>query len=173
MSSNTHRPVVAAAVALAALAAVGVWPLAAQTPQQPASPQPAARQPAVQQPMAQPGGILARYLVDSPQVLNLTPKQMDRIKKLRASVDSTEAPLRAQWQQVTGGRGLRDLAPAERRQLAPQLQPIMQRLRAMNQAAMDSLDAVLTPQQQERLAGLRAEYQRRGQTRRSGPGQRP
>ncbi len=172
MSSNRHRQVMAA-VALAAVAVAGARSLAAQVPQRPASPQPAARQPAVQQPLAQPGGILARYLVDSPQVLNLTPKQMDRIKKLRASVDSTEAPLRAQWQQITGGRGLRDLSPAERRQLAPRLQPIMQQLRGMNQAAMDSLDAVLTPQQQERLASLRAEYQRRGQARRGGPEPRP
>lgn len=161
-----------AGVTVAVIVLGGVRPLLAQVP--PAAPAAQARQPtAASQPTQQLGGLITRYLVDSPQVLNLTPKQVVRVRKQLARVDSADAPLRAQWQQIAGGRSLRDLTPVERRRLGPQLQPIMQQLRTNNQAALDSVDAILTPEQQARLAALRAEYGQRVQARRARPGQQP
>jgi len=160
-----------AGVAAAAIALGGVRTGAAQAP---LPPPPRAAQPAqAAQPGQQLGNVITRYLVDSPQVLNLTPKQLDRVRKQLARLDSTDAPLRAQWQQITGGRSPRDLTPVERRRLGPQLQPILQQLRTNNQAALDSLDAILTPEQQARLASLRAEYGQRVQARRGRGGPQP
>jgi len=166
MSRMQHRHWLVSGVAVAAVAVGAVRPLPAQAPQ--AAPPAQATLPAQQL-----GAVITRYLVDSPQVLNLTPKQVERVRKQLARLDSTDAPLRAQWQQISGGRSLRDLTPAERRRLGPQLQPIMQQLRTNNQAALDSVDAMLTPEQQSRLATLRAEYGQRMQARRARGGQQP
>jgi hypothetical protein len=159
-------------VAALAIALGGVRTLAAQAPPPPPPAQAAQPAPAAQ-PAQQLGNVITRYLVDSPQVLNLAPKQVERVRKQLARLDSTDAPLRAQWQHVAGGRSLRDLTPVERRRLGPQLQPIMQQLRTNNQAALDSVDAILTPEQQTRLAALRAEYGQRIQARRGRAGQQP
>jgi hypothetical protein len=167
MSPKHPRYGLAAQVAVAAMALTGARPLAAQAGQ----PVPAAQAAQAAQPGEQPGRVIGRYLVDSPQVLNLTAKQAERIRKQLARLDSADAPLRAQWQQLTGGRALSEMTPVERRRLAPQLQPVMQQLRANNQAAMDSVDAILTPDQQARLAELRAEYAQRRRARAAG--QRP
>jgi hypothetical protein len=177
MTSMQPRRLLAAGAALAALALMASRPLAAQArpgPQAPAPPSPQAA-PAAQPPQApeQPGGVIARYLVDSPQVLNLTTKQVVRIHKQLARLDSADAPLRIQWQQITGGRPLREMTPLERRRLAPELQPVMEQLRNNNQAAFDSVDAILTPDQQTRLAQLRSEYAQRLRARRARAGQRP
>jgi hypothetical protein len=119
------------------------------------------------------GGGTAQYLAENPQVLNLNPTQVARIRKVAARVDSANAPLTAQWQQLTGGRALRELPPADRRRMAPQLQPLMQQMRANNEAGVDSVDAILTPEQQERLANLREEYRERLQMRRRAAPRRP
>ena len=67
----------------------------------------------------------------------VTAKQVDRVRKVAEQLDSANAPLRAQWQQITGGRPLRSIDPAQRRSLTPQLQPISQQLKANNEAALD------------------------------------
>jgi hypothetical protein len=175
MTGLPFRSGLAARAVLAAVALTGAPPLAAQAPQaapaaRPGRPLQAPPRPG---PGEQPGGVIVRYLVDSPQVLNLTPKQVDRIHKQLVRFDSADAPLRAQWQQATGGRPLREIPPAERRRLAPQLQPIMQQLRSNNEAAFDSVDTILTPDQQERLAQLRAEYAQRLRARRARANERP
>jgi hypothetical protein len=113
------------------------------------------------------GGGIAQYLDQRPQLLRLTPKQVARVHKLSALVDSLNARERAQWQRLTGGRPLREIPPAERRRLGPRLRPIMERLRVTNEMALDSVDAILTPPQQTRLEALRDEYRRRAEARRA------
>jgi hypothetical protein len=112
-----------------------------------------------------------RYLADHARALQLNAKQLDRVRKVAERLDSANAPLHTQWQQVTGGRPLRGMGPAQRRSLAPQLQPITQQLRANNEAALDSVDAILTPAQQQRLQTVLQEYRRRMQARRARQGQ--
>jgi hypothetical protein len=83
-----------AGVTVAVIALGGVRPLLAQAP--PAAPAAQASQPAgTSQPTQQLGGLITRYLVDSPQVLNLTPKQVERVRKQLTRLDSADAPLRA------------------------------------------------------------------------------
>lgn len=101
------------------------------------------------------------YLASHPRALNLTPKQVDRIGKVRVWLRGQDSTLRAQWRQVTGGRAVRSMPPAERRRLQPQLQPIMQQLKANSAAALDSVDAILTPEQQQKLQADLAEYRER------------
>jgi hypothetical protein len=119
------------------------------------------------------GGGVAKYLVNNPRVLNLDAKQVERVRKIVSWVDSVDAPLRAQWQQVTGGRAVRAMDPAERRRLAPQLQPILRQLQANNEMTLDSIDALLTPEQQTRLESLRQEYMDRMRARRMRANPRP
>lgn len=113
------------------------------------------------------GGGTAQYLVENPSVLQLTPVQVARIRKVSAKVDSLNAPVRAQWQQLTGGRPLREMTPVERRRIAPQLQQAMQRLRANDNIALDSVEAVLTPEQTGQLENMREDYKQRLQARRA------
>jgi hypothetical protein len=113
------------------------------------------------------GGGAARYLAENPSVLHLTPVQVERIRKLSAKVDSLNAPVRAQLQPLTGGRPFRELPPAERRRIAPQLQQATQRLRANNEMALDSVEAVLTPEQTTQLESLRQDFKERLQARRA------
>jgi hypothetical protein len=112
-----------------------------------------------------------RYLANHARALNLNAKQLDRVRKVADQLDSANAPLHGQWQQVTGGRPVRGMDSTERQALAPQLQPITRQLRANNEAALDSVDAILTPQQQQRLQSVLQEYRRRLQARRARPGQ--
>lgn len=142
------------ALALAVSAAAQNPPRATQAP----PPRPTAQEAS--------GGGTAQYLADNPQVLNLNPTQVARIRKVATRVDSLNTPLRAQWQQLTGGQPLRAMPPAERRRLAPRLQPLMQQMRANNEMGVDSVDAILTPDQQQQLANLREEYRERLQARR-------
>jgi hypothetical protein len=148
----------------------GARPLAAQAPGDTTA---AARPAPVQgMPAALLGGI-PHYLTGHPQLLHLTPKQVDRVQKLAATQDSVTAPLREQWQQVTGGRPLREIPVRERRGLARQLQPIMRQARVADEAALDSVNAILTPQQQEQLRTLVAEYRERMQARARGARPQP
>ncbi len=101
------------------------------------------------------------YLATHARALNLTPKQVDRIGKVRVWLRGQDSTLRAQWRQVTGGRAVRSMPPAERRRLQPQLQPLMQQLKANSAAALDSVDAILTPEQQQKLQADLAEYRER------------
>lgn len=102
-----------------------------------------------------------RYLVNHGRELHLTAKQSDRIREVATWLDSANAPLRAQWQQVTGGTPLRSMSRPQRQRLAPQLQPVVQQMKTNNEAALDSVDAILTPPQQQRLQAVVLEYRRR------------
>jgi len=114
-----------------------------------------------------------RYLVDHGRALHLTAKQSDRIREVAKWLDSANAPLRAQWQQVTGGRPLRSMRAPERRRLGPQLLPVQQGIRANNHAALDSVDAILNPAQQTQLQSLLVEYRQRVQERQAHPAPAP
>jgi hypothetical protein len=149
---------------------MGARPLAAQASGGPATVGQAA--PTQGMPAVLLGGV-PHYLAGHPQVLHLTPKQVDRVQKLVAAQDSVTAPLRAEWQQVTGGRPLREIPLRERRRMARQLQPIMQQARATDETALDSVNAILTPQQQEQLQTLVAEYRERMQARARAARQQP
>jgi len=148
---------------------MGARPLAAQAPQGAST---GGQAPAQGMPAVLLGGV-PHYLAGHPQVLHLTPKQVDRVQKLVAAQDSVTAPLRAEWQQVTGGRPLREIPVRERRRMARQLQPIMQQARATDETALDSVNAILMPQQQEQLQTLVAEYRERMQARTRAARQQP
>ncbi len=133
---------------------------AAPAQQKPAAPAAAAQN---QQPEegigpAEPGTQVTDYLAAAPDSLHLTPAQRARLAKVREWLRSANTPLRDSIRTVTGGRAFRTIPPAERRQMAPRLQPLMARMRANGTAALDSVDAVLTPEQQAKLRELRAEY---------------
>jgi hypothetical protein len=113
------------------------------------------------------------YLLAHPRAVNLTAKQVDRVHKVEDWLVGQDTILRAQWKQITGGRPLRDIQPADRRRLGPQLQPIMQQLRANNAAALDSVDAILNPRQQQKLQTALAEYRQQAQRRAHAGGQAP
>lgn len=98
------------------------------------------------------------YLISHARALNLNPKQLDRVRKVETWLKGADSTSRAQWQQLTGGRPLRAIPAAERRRLAPQLLPIRQQLTANNAAALDSVNAILNPRQQQRLRTDLAEY---------------
>jgi len=182
MNRHTSRWA-AAGLALAAFAAAG--PLAAQADSgrtqadsmRPAAGAPAATPSAVTKAeatpvptsqLAPPTGVPG-YLLSHARALNLTPKQLDRVRKVQDWLKGADSTARAQWQQLTGGRPVRSIPPAERRRLGPELQPIMQQLHANNAAALDSVDAILTPRQQQRLQAALQEYRQRMQ-RRAHPG---
>jgi len=113
------------------------------------------------------GGGTAQYLVANPGVLNLTPVQIERIRKVSTKVEELNAPVRTRIEQLTGGRPFRELPPADRRRVGPQLQPVMQQLRANNEASLDSIEAILTPEQTSRLESLREEFKERREARRA------
>jgi len=115
----------------------------------------------------QAGGGAARYLAEHPEILNLTPVQQQRIRKLAAHGDSANAPLRSQMQQLTRGQQLRDMPPAERRRAAPQIRSVMQQMHANDEAELDSVSAVLTPEQANRLETLREDFKARREARRA------
>ena len=112
-----------------------------------------------------PTGVPA-YVNGHARALNLTPKQVDRVKKVHEWLKGADSTLRVQWNQVTGGHPFRTMPPAERRRLAPQLQPLIQQFKANNASALDSVDTILTPAQQDKLQAMFAEYR----SRHRGPG---
>jgi len=171
MRRTTQRFLACAGVALAALIVAGSRVLLAQAAD-PTSAKDTARA------TDSTGGSRAlvttsvpRYLAGHGRQLHLTAKQSDRVREVAKWLDSANAPLRAQVQQVTGGRPLRTMRPMERRRLAPQLQPIIQGIRTNNQAALDSVDAILNPAQQQQLQTLVEEYRQRMQQRQAHPAQ--
>jgi hypothetical protein len=107
------------------------------------------------------GGGTAQYLVANPGVLNLTPVQVERIRKVSTRVEEMNAPVRTQVEQLTGGRPFRELPPADRRRVGPQLRPLLQQLQTNNEMSLDSIEAILTPEQTNRLENLREDYKQR------------
>ncbi len=167
------------ALALATAAAAQERPGAGRPGQAQSRPEAAREQatrPTEQAPAAsgerQEGGGTARYLAEHPQLLNLTTVQQARIRKLAAHEDSANAPLRAQLQQLTRGQQIRAMPPAERRRVAPQLRTVMGQMRANDEAELDSVSAILTPEQANRLETLREDFKQRREARRAAPQQR-
>jgi len=176
MNRSTSSRFLGAAGLVLAAAVAAVPPLAAQaadTGQAKADSAKAgvtaAAGPAVTQ-LAQRTGVPG-YLLSHVRALSLNPKQVDRVRKVETWLEGADSTSRAQWQQLTGGRSLRAIPPGERRRLAPQLQPIRQQLMANNAAALDSVNAILNPRQQQRLRTDLAEYRQLMQ-RRAGEGTR-
>ncbi len=133
---------------------------AAPAQQKPAAPAAAAQN---QQPEegigpAEPGTRVTDYLAAAPDSLRLTSAQRSRLAKVREWLRSQNTPLRDSLRAITGGRAFRNIPPAERNPMVPRIQPLMARIRANDQAALDSVDQVLTPEQQVKLRELRAEY---------------
>ena len=170
MRLTTRRVLAAAGVWLAGLAVTAPRTLSAQVSESAQAKEQAkdTAQASAQQVTA--STTVPRYLADHAAALRLSAKQLDRVRKVAEQLDSANTPLRAQWQQVTGGRPLRGMDSTERRSLVPQLQPITQQLRANNEAALDSVDAILTPPQQRQLQSVLQEYRRRMQVRRARQG---
>ncbi len=170
MRGTTRRFLATTGVALAALAATSPRHLLAQDSTQ-VKDSAQAKDTATAQaaPQVTASTTVPRYLADHRGALRLSPKQVDRVREVAGWLDSANAPLRAQWQQITGGRPMRAITPAERRGLAPQLQPVMQQIRTNNETALDSVDAILTPAQQQHLQTVLQEYRRRMQARRPPP----
>ena len=157
---NSGHLAVTAGLALAALALAAPRSLRAQADsgQAPAdSMKPAA---AAAGQLVPPTGVPG-YVAGHARALHLTPKQVDRVHKVHVWLVGADSAARSQWKDLTGGRTLRAMDPAERRRLAPQLQPIMQQLRTNNTAALDSVDAILTPPQQQKLQTMFAAYRPR------------
>ena len=109
----------------------------------------------------------AQYLAEHPEALNLTPTQVARIRKVAARTDSANAPLLAERQQLTRGQQIRDMPPEERRRAAPQLRNVMQRHQNINDASLDSVEAILTPEQANRLETMREDFKVRREARRA------
>jgi len=156
---------------LAAAACALAGALAAQNP--PAAPAAAAPQAPRPTAIEVAGGGTAQYLVDHPDVLQLTPVQVQRVRKVAAHVDSLNAPVRAQLQQVQAGRDIRTVTPLERRQMMTQMHPLFQQIRANNQASLDSILTILTPAQATQLESLREEFKERMEARRAAAPQVP
>jgi len=142
-------------VSLAAMLLVGAAVAApAQTP--PASTAPAAAEGIG--PAEDAGSNVTGFLTSGADSLHLTPVQRARLRRIHSYFEGLNTPLRDSIRTITGGRPLRDIPPIQRRRMGPALHPLMMAMRANSQAALDSVDAVLTPEQQQRLQAIRAEY---------------
>ena len=150
----------------AALVAGGFVFAAALAAQQPPAP-PASTNPP-RPPVAQAvGGSTAEFLAQHPQVLQLTAVQVQRVAKVANWVDALNTPVHNRMQAITGGRRLLDLTPAERRRVGPQLRPLLEQIRANNASSLDSIEAILTPDQTAHLESIQAEFKARVEARRA------
>ena len=97
-----------------------------------------------------PGG--GPPLLDSAafEQLGLTADQRAKIQAIHERVQTENAPLRQQAQQIMGGKSFRDLTPAQRDSLRPKLQPVMAKMRANAQKGRDEIMKILTPEQQKK-----------------------
>ncbi|HUL48899.1 MAG TPA: Spy/CpxP family protein refolding chaperone [Gemmatimonadales bacterium] len=102
-----------------------------------------------QQPLPLGGG---PPLLDSAafEQLGLTADQRAKIQAIHERVQTENAPLRQQAQQIMGGKSFRDLTPAQRDSLRPKLQPVMAKMRANAQKGRDEIMKILTPEQQKK-----------------------
>ena len=104
-----------------------------------------------QQPGGPPGG--GPPMLDSAafEQLGLTADQRAKIQAIHERVQTENAPLRQQAQQIMGGKSFRDLTPAQRDSLRPKLQPVMAKMRANAQKGRDEIMKILTPEQQKKF----------------------
>lgn len=131
-----------AAAAIAAAAALAV-----------ASPAAAQGRGPARGPASHPGfrGGMVGYLAAHPQTLNLNDQQAARLRSIASWLERSDSSLRGQVRAAMAGRIPRDLPAEQRYQLARQLRPLHEQLRATRLAAVDSLHAVLTADQWQRL----------------------
>jgi len=94
--------------------------------------------------------------------LVLTAEQRAKIKPILEQLRQQNAPLREQLRQITGGKAFRDLSPAERDSLRPKLQPIRQQLMDNARKAHEQIEALLTPEQRQKLEKHMREHEMRG-----------
>jgi plasmid stability protein len=100
------------------------------------------------------GGIVS-YLAQHPQTLNLDDQQASRLRAVAAWLERSDSSLRGQLRAALAGKRLRDLSAEQRYQLSLQLRPLREQMRVNRYAAVDSLHAVLTADQWQRLGERR------------------
>lgn len=132
------RAAIGAAAALALAS-----PAAAQGPARGAGPRPAQR-----------GGMVG-YLAQHPQSLNLDDQQAARLRSIASWLEQSDSSLRGQIRAALGGKNFRGLSAEQRYQLSRQVRPLTEQLRVNRFAAADSLHAVLTADQWQRLGERR------------------
>ena len=117
-----------------------------------------------QQPAPPPAGPPGMMGGDSAEFewLGLTADQRAKIKAIRDQLQQQNAPLREQVRQITGGRSFRDLSPAARDSLHPKLQPIRDQMMENGRKAHEQIEALLTPEQRQKLAQHMREHGMRG-----------
>jgi hypothetical protein len=128
------RAVLGAAAVVASAA-----PLAAQGPGPAGRPGPGMR------------GGLARYLADHPQSLDLNDAQTARLRRVAQWAERADSGVHAQMKSARGTTAPRDLSAEQRYQLMRQMRPLADQLRTTHYAVVDSLHAILTPVQWQRL----------------------
>jgi len=96
-------------------------------------------------------GNLPGYLADHPQTLNLSDAQAARLRVLAQWLEQSDSSLRGQVRAAMGGGNRRGMTAEQRYQLSVQLRPLTAQLRANRLAMVDSLHAVLTADQWQRL----------------------
>jgi Spy/CpxP family protein refolding chaperone len=114
----------------------------------------AAQRPA---PAAGPGlrGGLPGYLAEHPQALSLNDEQTARLRTVAQWLERSNSALREQVRSALGGRTARELTAEQRYQLGRQVRPLRDQLRANHVSAVDSVHAILTPDQWQRLGERR------------------
>ena len=133
-----------AGAAIGAAAALAVAsPAAAQGPSRGPGPRPGFR------------GEMVGYLAQHPQSLNLDDHQAARLRTISSWLKQSDSSLRGQIRAALGGKTFRELSAEQRYQQSRQIRPLTEQLRANRFAAVDSLHAVLTPDQWQRLGERR------------------
>ncbi len=133
---NTLVTKVRAATGAAILLALAS-PLAAQ-----ARPEPFGR--------AMRGGI-AGYLAAHPDALGLSDQQTARLRRVAQWLDQSDSSLRSQMRALFGAKRPADLTAEQRYQAMKQIQPLADRIRDNRRAVADSVHAILTADQFQRL----------------------
>lgn len=126
-------------------------------------------------------------LLEQRDTLRLTAEQVSRLEAIDRDLQQQNQPILQQLQQFRGedGRPREEMSDADReamRERFEQARPLMEKMRANNQAALEKVKAVLTPEQQqlarslmpqERGEGGRGQGGWQGRRGQGGWGQRP
>ncbi len=96
------------------------------------------------------GGV-AGYLAAHPDALGLNDQQTARLRRVAQWLEQSDSSLRSQVRAAFGGKRPADLTAEQRYQAMKQIQPLTDQLTANRRAAMDSVHAILTADQFQRL----------------------
>jgi Spy/CpxP family protein refolding chaperone len=115
-----------------------------------------------------------RWAADSAMYehLGLTSDQRTKITTIRQQTQQQNAPLREQLRHVLGGKSFRDLTPAERESLKPQIEPIRKQMMENRHQAQAQINAILTSDQRKQLKHQMHEMHERRGARREREGSR-